>query len=318
MHKQIYKDQLIIDYLLGSLSEEETERLDELSFTDDEFAGRLQAVEDDLVDAYARGELAGQTLERFDSHYMSSPVRREKVRFAQTLQTAAVRVARQRDQQRFVERKTEPRGLRRFFFAPALQWGMAAAVLLMVVGGVWLARENLRLREQVNQAESERRAIEQRDEQLQNEIAGQRQSASEKGKEIENLRSQIARLEKQPSPSIDEIDIVPFTLAPPSRDISRIPTLTIPSRADYVTLQLELESGDYAFYRAELKSLSDDKTLWRSGRLRARGGEEKRSIVVTLRPAQLKSQRYILTVSGIAAGGASEAVAGYTFSVIKK
>ena len=51
--------QTIRDYLLGQLPESETERLDELSITDDECAERIRAVEHDLVDAFARGELAG-------------------------------------------------------------------------------------------------------------------------------------------------------------------------------------------------------------------------------------------------------------------
>ena len=79
--------------LLGSLSAEETERLDELSLTDDEFAGRLQAVENELIDAYVEGELSGQTLEQFNSFYLSSPKRRERVRFAQVFRTVAERSA---------------------------------------------------------------------------------------------------------------------------------------------------------------------------------------------------------------------------------
>ena len=51
--------QTIRDYLLGQLPESEAERLDELSITDDECAERIRAVEHDLVDAFARGELEG-------------------------------------------------------------------------------------------------------------------------------------------------------------------------------------------------------------------------------------------------------------------
>ena len=83
MRRPTANDQLITQYLLGSLSVPETERLDELSLTDDEFATRLQSVENDLVDAYVLGELSGETLQQFNSFYLSSPRRREKVKFAQ-------------------------------------------------------------------------------------------------------------------------------------------------------------------------------------------------------------------------------------------
>jgi hypothetical protein len=70
--RQVFDDQTLIQYLLGSLTEAETERLDELSLADDEFATRLKAVENDLVDAYAKGELSGETLQRFSSFYLAS------------------------------------------------------------------------------------------------------------------------------------------------------------------------------------------------------------------------------------------------------
>ena len=72
-------------YLLGSLPEAEAERLDELYITDGEFAAELSAAEKDLVDAYVQGELAGPELERFRVYYLASPLRRNRLEFAQAL-----------------------------------------------------------------------------------------------------------------------------------------------------------------------------------------------------------------------------------------
>src|SRR5215471_6935099 len=85
---------MMIEYLLGSLPEKEAERLDELSITDDAFVSRLNDVENDLVDAYVRGELSGEIRERFRSFYLASPKRRAKVRFAETLLAHGKRAAR--------------------------------------------------------------------------------------------------------------------------------------------------------------------------------------------------------------------------------
>src|SRR5580765_6197913 len=76
---------VLIRYLVGALAEPEAERLDELSIVDDEFAARLRAIENDLVDGYVRGELSGETLDLFQSNYLPSSASREKVRFAETL-----------------------------------------------------------------------------------------------------------------------------------------------------------------------------------------------------------------------------------------
>ena len=70
-------------YLLGALPESGTERLDELSLTDDGFVEQLRAAENDLVDAYARGELSSEIAEVFRARYLASPKRRAKLRFAQ-------------------------------------------------------------------------------------------------------------------------------------------------------------------------------------------------------------------------------------------
>ncbi len=59
MNQVTYNYEAITQYLLGALPEEEAERLDELSFTSDEFAEALRAAEKDLVDAYLQGELTG-------------------------------------------------------------------------------------------------------------------------------------------------------------------------------------------------------------------------------------------------------------------
>src|SRR5215475_5472850 len=86
-NEEKYDERLLVRYLLGVLSREETERLDELSIVDDEFAARLNAAEDDLVDAYVRNELSGTDAEKFQSSYLSSPRRLQKVEFAEGLNT---------------------------------------------------------------------------------------------------------------------------------------------------------------------------------------------------------------------------------------
>jgi hypothetical protein len=70
------------DYLLGTLQDENAELTDGAVVADDDTASLLCIVEDDLVDAYARGRLRGTMLERFESFYLASPRRRAKARFA--------------------------------------------------------------------------------------------------------------------------------------------------------------------------------------------------------------------------------------------
>jgi len=85
MVREIIKNETIVQYLLGALPEAETERLDQLSVADDEFADTLMAVEADLVDAYVAGSLAAEDSKRFLTHYLLTPRRRQKLDLAQAL-----------------------------------------------------------------------------------------------------------------------------------------------------------------------------------------------------------------------------------------
>ena len=336
MNKEPHTDGLIVQYLLGSLSEEETERLDELAIVDDEFAVRLQLVENDLVDAYVRGDLSGEILERFTSSYLASPKRREKVRFAQVFQrapdqdviTAQAEIRRRKQSRVSLAVESVPRSgwLRGLFSTgrPALIWGIASIVLLLVIGG--LVVQNRRLQNEVGQAQSERASIQQRERELQTDLEAQRSAASEKEREIESLRDKVAQLEEPhssdssggQSSTTPEHLTVPVDLAPQLRGISRLPTVSIPAAADLVTMQLELESDDYPIYRAELKELPGGRGVWSAGRLRARAKGDGKAVVVNLKPGILKSQRYIIEISGVSAGGAAEIVGSYPFEVKKK
>ena len=120
------EDQDVVQYLLGAAPEEQTELLDRLSISDDDFACRLRALEDDLVDAYVRGELSGDTLERFRRFYLSSPLRREKVRFAEALLPLADRRA-----------PVPVVPARRFTLSFPRLFAAAAACLVLAAGVFW-------------------------------------------------------------------------------------------------------------------------------------------------------------------------------------
>src|SRR5215469_941662 len=86
------EDRQLVRYILGLLPQKDAERLDEQSIVDDELATRLRSVENDLVDAYVCGTLDGEFLERFESFYLASPRRRDKVKFAREFLKAVDRL----------------------------------------------------------------------------------------------------------------------------------------------------------------------------------------------------------------------------------
>jgi hypothetical protein len=72
-------------YLLGGLSIRERARLEERYFKSDDLFEKMEMVEDELIDAYVRGQLSESESRLFEENYLSSERRRDKVRIAREL-----------------------------------------------------------------------------------------------------------------------------------------------------------------------------------------------------------------------------------------
>ncbi len=348
MSKKTYNNQTITRYLLGSLAEAEAERFDELSFTDDEFAEALSVAEKDLVDAYVQGELTGVESEQFKTHYLASPLRREKVEFAQAFgvfaeknaaaQTAEVRA--ENPDQAATKRNVAGwfSGLNIFTAPrPALSWGFAVAALALIIAGGWLVVENTRLRQQMSQTQARRDALGQREQELQKELEGQRAANATTGQELARVREERQRLEQelkkeqeqqrlaelrrpsrqQQPASPGGVSTVSFILAPQLRGVGQIPMVFVPDKTDYVKMRLELEPNDYPAYRVALLDQSSNQTLWRSNKLKAMVTGDGKTLSISFPAGLLRPQVHVLRVSGVSANGASEIVSDYPFRVVK-
>jgi hypothetical protein len=319
-------DNKITQYLLGTLPAEEAERLDELSITHDGFAEALKVAENDLVDAYVRGELTGWQLERFQSFYLASPLRREKVKFGNALRTFVTTPA---SFQPSTEQKTLPssvpaakrRSLWELVTTPnrVLQFGTALATLALVIVGGWLVLQNIRLRQQVTATQMRRDALTLREQQLLSELERERQASVTSQQELSRVREERQELEEQLSKtqapsSLAEASIAVIRLVPQMRGASQVQTLSVLPQTQRITTRLELEASDYPVYRVALVDASSDRVLWRSGRLTA--GADK-TLSVSFPANLLKPQTYLMRVSGVSIGGQSETVADYPFRVAR-
>jgi hypothetical protein len=301
--KRIYDDQLLTRYLLGTLPTEEAELLDELSIADDETAVRIQSAENDLVDAYARGDVRGTDLENFEAFYLTSARRREKVEVAQALFALESRAV--PEPARMPSAVATPRaghaaggGFR--FPRLAFAWGFACtAVVLLIVGG-YLLLENGRLRRQMNDAQAQRAAIEQRRQQLQKELDDQRSASAESLEPQANSRTPKT---------------FALLLPPPTRGVARVPTVSMPAGTDIVVLLLALETADFPAYHATLKDPAGNKALWSSGKLEAESLSERKVISISFAASLLKQQNYLVDLTGLPARGTPELIGSYSFRV---
>jgi cell division protein FtsB len=326
MSEDTNKNQIIRQYLLGSLSESETERLDELSFTDDEFAESLRAAENDLVDAYVHGEVRGAELERFNAFYLATPVRRERVKFARAFQAWSA----QKEVGSAVAERSAPKAKRADLLSgvnifgrprPALQWSLlATALVLLMVAGVLLL-QNARLRRQTMQAQARHDELLKREQELQEDVQSQRAAKSAADQEIARLQSEREsleqELEKLRSGGTQPANIVSFILSPPLRGVGQIRSLSVPPGTTFVKMVLQLEMADYSAYRVSLIDPVRNQTLWRSGTVKPLTKGVRKTVDIGFPAGLLQSQNYTLRVTGTSAAGEQEIVGEYSFRVVR-
>ena len=338
-----YDDNLLIQYLLGGLPEEQVEEFDKLSVVDSEFASQLGEVENDLFDAYVQGALTGQIRAQFESRYLTSPRRRENVKFAQALQSFAeaklqakatepVAIIAENSHQE--THKAEPessepavtesvswwRAWLNLFTVPSLklQWGFAAAAVLMLLVGGWLVLETLGLRRQVDQIENQRVALQKHERELRRQIEQGSDDRAQLSAELKRVQEQNARLTQEKeqlhktTPSFALFILTPGIRGGGSRDI------VIQATVETVKLRLEFESDTYSSYRAELRTQVDQQLVWSRSKLKAHAKGGNKTIDLSLRASLLKPQGYLLNLKGVTPSGEIEDVRNYLFRVVKK
>jgi hypothetical protein len=316
-HEAEHDEQAMTRYFLGLLPAHEAERLDELSIADADLARRLRVVEHDLVDAYVRGTLDSATRQQFERAYLTSPRRREKVRFAESLRRAVDRSATPTP----TAQTPPPTPTSTTTAAPARRarfsfgWGslaLAAAVLLIVSG--LLLFQALRLRQEVSTLESERIALDRRTQELQQQLNDQVAAKAETAKELNRVRAMLGDAMQRAVGSAAAL-----ILSPQTRSIASVPTLRIRPDADSAAFTLLLEANPYSRYQATLKDPGTNAVLWRSEPLASTSSPKEGPAVSVIIPARLlKAQHYALELSGVGAAGGSELIGSYAFHVVSR
>ena len=284
-------DQQLIRYVLGLLSDEDAERLDEQSIVDDEIAERLQVVEDDLVDDYVRGRLSSEMSARFEMAYMASASRREKVAFARRFVDAVDRAP--------VTAAVVPLAVRRTWAI----WPLATAAALLLACGT-LALQQVQLRRGLAGAQRASATIEQRVNALTAQLDQQHAVNGEMAEALARVRS------AQPS--------TPFALVllPQTRGLESVSKITVGAGADAVPMALRIETAGFARYEVALKDPATNHIRWRSSSLTPDASRPP-VVHVAIPAGLLRPQHYSLELTGQNAAGVREVVGSYAFEVVR-
>jgi len=291
----------LVQYLLGVLPPEETERLDEASIVDDDIAARLRRVEDDLVDSYVRGQLSGDTLAQFESHYLASRHRRERVEFARKFLRAVDKVDKETGP---VVAEAAPKTR-----ASKLVATLAVAAALSLIAGGALLLQTVRLGRGLRDAQSDRVAVDQRARDLEREVNELRAANAAAAKELARARESSATVVREPA-------TVALVLFPQTRSIGPVPTLAMPVGTEQLGFELRLESNDFPSYQVGLRDPAVNTVIWRSGWIAPKSSAGQSSVRVGVPARALKPQHYSLDLSGRGTAGSTEVVGSYAFELV--
>lgn len=306
-------DRMLTQYLLGALPEDDAERLDELSVTDDAVAARLEEVENHLVDAHVRGELPAEYETAFRSSYLATPHRRAKVAFASALAKAADAAVVSPELVKPVAGRSTPgaaaprRGIFGWLLQPSLglQWGFGFAALLLALVAGYLLFANRALMSRVMQVESLQSALDAK----QHEVLAQLQA--------QNTPPAAAPAHATNSaPAIVNV-VASVLLLPQTRGVAQPAAILVEKGAATVPVELALEPADgFKRFEVALKDPATGKRVWSSGALALKHSANLSTVVVGLPAKLLKQQNYSIELNGISAKGASDLAGTYAFHAV--
>jgi len=314
---ELDNEKLLKRFLLGDLSESERTEMEDRFLADDNLFQELLIGEDDLIDAYVRGELPAAESALFERCCLSTQHGRQRIEFAQTLfnslsdKTEAIVATR--------EQATTVSWWRSLFdkfvgHRPVLSFTLAAALLVVIFGGLWLLRETARTRF-TSEPEQARQTMTPTSPPLESTSppANVPLEREQSQREKENSNSAPSReTPKKTSPVIATFTLLPGMV----RGESGAGALILPDGATEVRLRLMLEGEDYKQYRATLLT-PEGRKLW--GRVVAKGTSKKSGNLGLSLPANLlKSGDYVLGLSGANSDGKWESVADYSFRILRK
>jgi len=327
-------DETIAGYLLGKTNKEEDELIDE-EVGDPEFFERVTSVEDYLIDGYVRGRLIQADRELFEQRLMRTARQRERLRIAKAFFDVVDEFNEEKARERVdLSRRTlsstdSPRSLWQTLLdfiripKPALGYAMAAATLLMFVGGLMAIRESFRLRSQGGDP-SELARLRQQEEELrrkndnqQDEIRKAQEQLKETDEKLIHKTARTGELEKQNKDLQERLRDISqmkmqdsggfiasskrMILAQPrggsvERGIINEP-FVIDNKSDLAVLKAQMRGYSYDGYRVELSSEANPQQIIPS-QLRIEQTGEFKTLVISFLPGQLSQGRYLLRVFG--------------------
>jgi hypothetical protein len=328
-------------YLLGEGSPGERERLEVEYFADEKAFARMLSAEDDLIDAYARGQLSADQRRQFEKKFLNSNEGRERVQFARMLAGA--------ESDPPVNEVPAPTpGFLASLLAGgvALRFAAVAVVIVLVGSEAWLLVDRTRTQNELNALRVENEKLQRvaaaeraRSEQLALQVNPAAQASPPPPAEIIDHRKPRERVVNTADAKIGRpkdgtqgatnvanlLTLEPDVVVLRSGNVRSVNggsgnTVAVSSKATFIKMRVVVDGeSSYPKYRATITKPEGDP-VWNSGSFTPQANTDGvEGIALTPVPAKdLRPGDYILSLEGEQADGSTEPVAKYSFRVVKK
>ena len=314
--------EMMTRYLFGELSEAEQARLEARYFEDGRTFNQLVQLETDLVDSYARGGLSAQMRERFERGYLVDNNRRTRLGFSEALAAKVDQLSASRDADQ-TNVKATPKWQTFSSFITGRQrvlaFSMALALLLFSLTSAWLFINSRRLRQDLARTRDTQIAQEERQREVQQQLASEKTKTQQLAAELERERSQP---KLPPTPTMPEMPALVASLVLTASSARGIDTgapskLVIHPGTQEVRLQLNLKENEYRSYHVALREVGG-REIFNRQNFKPRTARSGATFNFSLPASLVNSGDYLLTLKGLTRNGDLEDVSESLFRVEKK
>jgi hypothetical protein len=293
---------LLVQFLLGSLPEEEQVQVEDRAFADPDYMGLVEAVEADLIDAFVCGELPPVDRRAFEARFMTSPPRLRKVEFARALARVTTEL-KSAEPLHAARRSSWPSLLSLMRgWSPAFQFAAGVAALVVLTAVSTLLVQYAAMRSRVTVLEAQSRDAANREQSLRRELSTQSQ------------RPPANETASTSAPAIASLILMPgLTRAEASRE-----QLVLSPDVPIVRIAIQLEPRDeFSRFRAELRTRAGEELLTYTN-LRRRHADGASVVSFDVPSSALAAGEYELGLKGVTPNQPEADIGYYYFAVHQK
>jgi hypothetical protein len=307
-------------YLLGELPDERQKQLEERLMTDEAIYEELRIQEDELIDDFVRGNLPESEKEKFNQHFLCTSDRRQKVQFAEALEKYVQSSVSEIDTQTSFWQKFQA-----YLDSPALRVATAAALVVVVIGGLFALFESYRLGREVAELESERATLQGRTQELQGQVTTLNEANTDLTDSLRRetdsriaTEQELSSLQRSStptsSPKLIAYVLQPGLLRDPGERTQRIP---LSEATNLVKLQLDIGMDSHTSYRAALHDAEGEELLVQN-KLEAQTNEATVVVPIDLPSSLMPHGDYHIRLTGRTGAGDFELVGRYHFRATRR